>query len=83
MKNLNATCKGRKNNYVLKHNYNYGTAVDNEDSVINKIILRDEQDLKCYIQDLLSNILADVKIKNNILTNYNSKSVSEINVELI
>lgn len=49
-----------KDNYVKKHNFNY----DKEQ--INKIELRNVNDVKIYIEDILKNAFV-AKTKNNIV----------------
>ncbi len=75
--------KTTKNDYVKKHNFNYGTGVNNNDSVINKLKLRTKQDLTDYIEDLLYSTLSNVKIKNNIVSNIDKKTNQKVIIEII
>lgn len=42
------------NDYVLKHDFNYGTGNDEEDSIINKLLLRNFQDCYDYVEEIIS-----------------------------
>jgi len=56
------------NTHVYKHNFNYATSVGLENSEINKLELRNEEDLIDYIKDLLKNTIDGVKINKDIIS---------------
>lgn len=52
-----------KNNYVKNHNFGYGNCIGDEDSIINKLELRNVADLKFYIKDIIETQLVNASVK--------------------
>ncbi len=71
-----------KNNYVKNHNFGYGNCIGDEDSIINKLELRNVSDLKFYIKDIIETQLVDASVKYNKVTIPNTASV-KLFIELI
>ncbi len=63
---------------VLNHDFNYGTSTDNNDSKIKKLTLKNINDVKLYVEDLISSQMFNTKIKNNIISKDGFKNIKLI-----
>lgn len=68
----------KSNTYVLNHNYGYGKT--NEPKQLNKILLRNENDLLVYINDAIKNAFRG-EFKNNHLTINNQTFLIKITTQ--
>jgi len=66
-----------KNKYVLEHDYGYGKDIEES---IKKLTLRNLQDCKDYIEELLS-ITFDASLHNSVLCFRSNKELVEIVIE--
>lgn len=67
-----------KNNYVLNHDYGYGREPEQEE--LNKLNLRNIDDLKVYIGDIISHMFV-AKVKNNMIQFLEDQSKVEVIIE--
>lgn len=69
-----------KNEYVLNHDYGYGKEPEQEE--LNKLELRNIEDLKVYIKDIMKNTF-NASVRKNTLTFLDDMSKTEVVIERI
>ncbi len=72
-----------KNIKVLKHNFNYATGKGCEDSLINKLELKNKKDLIDYIKGLLKDNIISIKFKNKVATNMIYEPNTKVEIKII
>lgn len=72
-----------KKNYVLEHNFGYGQSIDDKDSVINKLNLKNIFDLKTYIKYVIEEQFINVKVENNLVAKIPNEPKTKIVIEII
>lgn len=69
-----------KNEYVLNHDYGYGKEPEQEE--LNKLELRNIEDLKVYVKDIMKNTF-NASVRKNTLTFLDDMSKTEVVIERI
>ncbi len=71
------------NDYIKKHNFNYGNSSFEKDSVINKLKLRTTEDLMDYLKEALEDLFINAKLVGDIMIDFSYLTYTQIIIEKI